>query len=165
MSYILDELIHGLQIDAIFTRYRNNLVKHYNEALDLRLQRDAFRVALSGEIKEPENKRYLYGIDTDDTNDEWRYKISNYFKTQEEAESYRDYLEAEATLREDGGWYKFRPGKDNWYLYLVDDKLWPAHVFRDNYGSIYFPSEESIMESRRKHYNEWLTYLTYWSEK
>lgn len=101
-----------------------------------------------------------YGLDIDN----WRYKISNHFQTEEEALAYKEYLESRYVIEQDAGGYKFKTGNDNFFGICDFQPVQPSFnnsVWAYEPDAIYFQSEKDIKESQDKHPKEWLTYVTY----
>ncbi len=93
--------------------------------------------------------------------DNWQYKTGNYFKTQQEAQSYKGYLETKYVIECDAGGYEWAYRKNNSFGSYSDRLNYgydPVHYIP---GIIYFESKEAIEKSQQDHPEEWLTYLTY----
>lgn len=97
--------------------------------------------------------------------EKWRIKTGNIFKTKEEAEAHKEWLEAKAVIQEDAGWWE--PDWSNtdnrkWYGYYrfgcnIVATIWT--YINKHAETIHFPSEEAIEASQKKHRAEWLIYL------
>ena len=91
----------------------------------------------------------------------------NYFKTQEEAEKYLEFLKAKAIIKKDAK--GFKPDWNNedenryrgcWDL-KKDTTIWMYESGAFKEPLIFFKSVKDVKESFEKHPNEWRTYLTY----
>lgn len=100
-------------------------------------------------------------------------EIGNYFETKEEAEKYLAYLKAKAIIKEDTKGFK-----PNWDTNKEVKNIEPKYIgsygglpekptlnwniiYTYTYSTICFRTLEDIMDSFKKHPNEWRTYLTY----
>lgn len=93
-----------------------------------------------------------------------RKMISNYFKTELEAEAYIDYLLAREVIKEDAkgfkpNWKDYNQPKFS--LFYVDGYYSYKKSFILKASTIYFETEDDMDESLDKHRKEWKTYLTY----
>jgi len=100
-----------------------------------------------------------------DTIDENRYKVGNYFKTEQEAEDYGRYLIALQTIKDDAkgfkpDWKNFDQVKYEAY-YDHEEKMIDCTeaTYCQIIGAICFETEEDIEESFKKHEKEWLIVL------
>lgn len=99
--------------------------------------------------------------------------VDNYFETKEEAEKYLAYLKAKAIIKEDTKGFK-----PNWDTNKEVKNIEPKYIgsygglpekptlnwnviYTYTYSTICFRTLEDIMDSFKKHPNEWRTYLTY----
>lgn len=95
--------------------------------------------------------------------DSWLLNQGNCFRTKKEAEAYKEYLEAIATIREDAGWWQpdwsdIEQGK--WVaIYDYSDNDWHVRVRTVIYhpGTVNFPSEELLEQSLKDHKDAWET--------
>ena len=94
--------------------------------------------------------------------DDYRFKIGNCFKTEEEAERVVEYLKALATVRGDAT-SEFVKYNDNWFI-GYDPEHKSINAFCNPYtarngifGLPYFATEEDAERSIELHKNEWLT--------
>ena len=90
----------------------------------------------------------------------------NYFKTQEEAEKYLEYLKAKAIIKQDTkgftpDWNDNEQPKHHGYYHAESNSLWRDTQYTNKRSTIYFKSIKDIEESFEKHPDEWKTYLTY----
>ena len=96
--------------------------------------------------------------------DNWQYKTGNYFKTQQEAQSYKNFLEAKYVIECDAGGYEWIYQENNYFgSYDYNYKKLKYSYSHCNFVSsvIYFESRYAIEKSQQDHPEEWLTYLTY----
>jgi hypothetical protein len=96
--------------------------------------------------------------------DNWQYKTGNYFQIKQEAQAYKDYLEAKYVIECDAGGYEWIFGEGNYCgMYNGEDKQvdigGACMAYRPD--NIYFEPIEAIEKSQQDHPEEWLTYLTY----
>ena len=117
-----------------------------------------------------ENERYYFVDDWGDV--DWRYgtefasrgfrhNIGNYFKTEEEAKTYKEYLLAKQVLIYDTkgfvpDWKNFNQAKFE-VFYDHGEKKFGYSEAGDcqTIGAIYFETEEDIKESFKKHKEQW----------
>ena len=97
-----------------------------------------------------------------------RKSIGNYFETREEAESYLDFLKAKEVIKQDAEGFKpdwnnsDQPKYFGRYGGLIEKRTLDWNITRTyEYSTIFFRTLEDIMDSFKKHPNEWRTYLTY----
>lgn len=100
--------------------------------------------------------------------DDLRYAMGNYFKTEEEAQAYADYLKALVVVREDAkgfvpDWKDEHQSKyyvcylhEREGLCLFDDVI-RRHADNGVFGLPYFETEEDARASIEKHEKEWKT--------
>lgn len=95
--------------------------------------------------------------------DNYRYRVGNYFKTIEEARTYKKYLLARQVLLDDaegGKWgEKSNPwiDYDNWSTYY-NDSLQEWQLEKDLLycpGIIYFKTREALQKSLKEHKEQW----------
>lgn len=125
------------------------------------------------EIEESENKRWrgklgetywflsdngsLY-FKTEDNNkiDNYRYLVGNYFKTIEEARTYKKYLLARQVLLDDaegGKWDEH--GCNNWNAVYAHNNWGALHFMSYMPGLIYFQDQETLEKSLKEHRDQW----------
>lgn len=92
-----------------------------------------------------------WGDDTDD----FRYSIGNYFKTEAEAEAYKEYLLARQVLLDDAKGGRSTPNGNN-YVGSYSCGTWDS-TFVCNYfiGDIYFKTKEALEKSLKDHKEQW----------
>lgn len=93
-----------------------------------------------------------WGDDTDD----FRYRIGNYFKTEAEAEAYKEYLIARQVLLDDAEGGKYSYSEENWCTYSKYTHEWTGFD-NDIYhpGMIYFRTGEALRKSLEEHKEQW----------
>ena len=85
----------------------------------------------------------------------FRYNIGNYFKTEEEAEAYKEYLLAKQVLLDDARGGKWAKDGSNWHA-SYDVIRWVLYwSYNYNPGQIYFKDEESLEKSLEEHKDQW----------
>ena len=85
----------------------------------------------------------------------FRYNIGNYFKTEEEAEAYKEYLLAKQVLLDDAKGGKWAKDGSNWHA-SYDVIRWVLYwSYNYNPGQIYFKDEESLEKSLEEHKDQW----------
>ena len=85
----------------------------------------------------------------------FRYNIGNYFKTEEEAEAYKEYLLAKQVLLDDAKGGKWAKDGSNWHA-SYDVIRWVSYwSYNYNPGQIYFKDEESLAKSLKEHKDQW----------
>lgn len=125
------------------------------------------------EIEESENKRWRakrgerywvldnYGIifvskEREDKVDNFRYSIGDYFKTEKEAEAYKEYLIARQVLLNDaegGKWDEH--GCNNWNAVYARNNWGALHFMCYMPGLIYFQDQETLEKSLKEHRDQW----------
>lgn len=103
-----------------------------------------------------------------------KYKsVGNYFKTRKEAEKYLEYLKAKTVIKEDAKGFKpdWDTNKEPKYIepkYIGSYGGLPEKptlnwnvIYTYTYSTICFRTLEDIMDSFKKHPDEWKAYLTY----
>ena len=89
--------------------------------------------------------------------DDYRFDTGSYFKTEEEAKAYKEYLIARQVLLDDaeGGKY-FRKGC-NWYAHYdnIRHKMDWDYDYSYYPGTIYFATQKAVEESLKKHKEQW----------
>lgn len=136
-----------------------------------------FPNALTGwfeKIEESENKRWrgklgetywflsdngsLY-FKTEDNNkiDNYRYRVGNYFKTIEEARTYKKYLLARQTILDDAEGGEYFLGENKWYaFYSILTREWTISMNISYHpGVIYFRNRKSLEKSLEEHEKQW----------
>lgn len=91
------------------------------------------------------------GDDTDD----FRYSIGNYFKTEAEAEAYKEYLLARQVLLDDTDGGKWSEDEDNFYVFrcgIIMD-ITSASFYRS--GTLFARSREVLQKSLDDHKEQW----------
>lgn len=124
------------------------------------------------EIEESKNKRWRakengghyfvddwgdvdYNYDAGFPPSTFRYNIGNYFKTEEEAEAYKEYLLAKQVLLDDAKGGKWAKDGSNWHA-SYDVIRWVSYwSYNYNPGQIYFKDEESLKKSLEEHKDQW----------
>lgn len=124
------------------------------------------------EIEESKNKRWRakengghyfvddwgdvdYNYDAGFPPSTFRYNIGNYFKTEEEAEAYKEYLLAKQVLLDDAKGGKWAKDGSNWHA-SYDVIRWVSYwSYNYNPGQIYFKDEESLEKSLEEHKDQW----------
>lgn len=98
--------------------------------------------------------------DNRDSIDSGRYKLGNYFKTEEEAEKAVEWLKALTVLRDDTKGFKPNwsdPEQEKWFVFYNHN----SRCFRSesNFacqgGNLYFASDDEANDSIKKHEREW----------
>lgn len=116
-----------------------------------------------------ENDEYCYIDDYGDVEfifedmdelDDYRYGVGDYFKTEKEAEAYKEYLIARQVLLDDAEGGKFVPRKFVYYAdYMAADwaKEWEIGSTLNAYtpGRIYFKDKEPLEKSLNEHKEQW----------
>lgn len=92
--------------------------------------------------------------------DDNRWRLGNYFKTENDAKKYRNYLEAFNTLLTDSLGGEYVDGGDNWVVYYDCDEKMNKYDYTDDsdfisMGGIWFQDINDLEESLRKHRDEW----------
>lgn len=124
------------------------------------------------EIEESKNKRWRakengghyfvddwgdvdYNYDAGFPPSTFRYNIGNYFKTEEEAEAYKEYLLAKQVLLDDAKGGRWAKDRSNWHA-SYDVIRWVSYwSYNYNPGQIYFKDEESLEKSLEEHKDQW----------
>lgn len=111
-----------------------------------------------------ENRRHYFVDDWGDVDYDYdvgfppstfRYNIGNYFKTEEEAETYKEYLLAKQVLLDDAKGGGFIRGNENWYV-SYDFIGWGLYwSYSYSPSRIYFKDKESLEKSLEKHKDQW----------
>lgn len=116
-----------------------------------------------------ENRRHYFVDDWGDVDYDYdvglpsstfRYNIGNYFKNEEEAEAYKEYLLAKQVLLDDAEGGKWAKNGNNWCAYYdYDFNRWIKHSdYPDNLqiiSTIYFQSREGLEQSLKEHKDQW----------
>ena len=85
----------------------------------------------------------------------FRYNIGNYFKTEEEAEAYKEYLLAKQVLLDDAKGGKWAKDGSNWHASYNVIRWVSYWSYNYNPGQIYFKDEESLEKSLEEHKDQW----------
>ena len=111
-----------------------------------------------------ENRRHYFVDDWGDVDYDYdvgfppstfRYNIGNYFKNEEEAETYKEYLLAKQVLLDDAKGGKWAKDGSNWHA-SYDVIRWVSYwSYNYNPGQIYFKDEESLKKSLEEHKDQW----------
>ena len=94
-------------------------------------------------------------------------EIGNYFETKEEAEKYLEYLKAKTVIKQDTK--GFKPDWSNGYSYVYfgcwnnrrNELYADSTTSNEKYTTIYFKTKKDLLDSFKKHPEEWEVYLTY----
>ena len=89
------------------------------------------------------------------------------FKTEEEAEKYLEYLKAKTVIKQDTK--GFKPDWSNGYSYVYfgcwnnrrNELYADSTTSNEKYTTIYFKTKKDLLDSFKKHPEEWKVYLTY----
>lgn len=96
---------------------------------------------------------------TEDNNkiDNYRYRVGNYFKTIEEARTYKKYLLARQTILDDAEGGKFIQGEENWgnFYGTIYDRWGALNGSIIHPGAIYFITRETCRKSFEEHREQW----------
>ena len=140
------------------------------------------------EVKEsswwkPEHGEKYYFVDAygkvgvqpwlDDELDESRYSVGECFKTRKAAEAWRDYLEANATVRQDEGVLtpddvRKTLARDGtvYTIGINSTMLSVEHFYNTSAGAVYFDTGYHAKSSCEKHLDEWRIIANYdWSRE
>lgn len=87
--------------------------------------------------------------------DSYRFLTGNYFKTEEEAKAYKEYIIARQVILDDAEGGRFTPG-DNNYVGSYSFGKWDS-TFVCNYflGDIYFKTKDALKKSLEEHKEQW----------
>lgn len=90
--------------------------------------------------------------------DNYRYRVGNYFKTIEEARTYKKYLLARQTILDDAEGGKWVENGENWHAFY--DTIAKTHIGMSGMsyyfsGVICFKDEESLLKSLEEHKEQW----------
>lgn len=90
--------------------------------------------------------------------DNYRYRVGNYFKTIEEARTYKKYLLARQVLLGDAEGGKWVENGENWHAFY--DTIAKTHIGMSGMsyyfsGVICFKDEESLLKSLEEHKEQW----------
>lgn len=94
-------------------------------------------------------------------------EIGSAFKNKEEAERYIEYLKAKAIIKQDTK--GFKPNWSNGYSYVYfgcwnnkrNELYADSTTSNEKYTTIYFKTKKDLLNSFKKHPEEWKVYLTY----
>ena len=100
-------------------------------------------------------------LDFREYEDNLRYKIGDYTKTEEDSEAYKEYLIARQMLLDDAKGGRFTPDGNN-YVGSYSCGTWDS-TFVCNYftGDIYFKTKEALEKSLKVHKEQWETVRKY----
>ena len=89
--------------------------------------------------------------------DNYRYRVGNYFKTIEEARTYKKYLLARQTILDDAEGGKYFLGEDKWYAFHgMLTREWTISMNISYHpGVIYFRNRKSLEKSLEEHEKQW----------
>lgn len=165
----LDELGNLVTEDKATIVFLVNFIHHYNildsgwfeELPDERKQWRAkegeryWFVQNDGEVYDD----YELKVGTDDR----RYRLGNYFKTEEEAQKAADWLRAFAILRDDTKGFKPDWKDEDQKKWLVtynhdDGTVSPNYCYNTQESVLYFATRADAEESIKAHEREWRTY-------
>ena len=114
-----------------------------------------------------ENDEYCYIDDYGDVEfifedmdelDDYRYGIGDYFKTEKEAEAYKEYLLARQVLLDDAEGGKFIEGGKNWHAFYDTTSETYAIASGMSYyfpGVVCFKNGGSLYKSLKEHEEQW----------
>lgn len=86
------------------------------------------------------------------------YDIGNYFRTEEEAEVYKEYLIARQVLLDDAEGGTWVENGKNWHAFYDTNTETYARVSSESYyypGVIYFKDVENLYKSLKEHEEQW----------
>jgi len=166
--YLFQEIFGAKQI-KIWLDYIDNFDEWFEEIKELELPKEFFYVL----INKIASVNYLtYSFD-EETRQEYRNivekhkSVGNYFETREEAEKYLEYLKAKAIIKQDTK--GFKPNWSNSYSYVHfgcwnnrrNELYADSTTSNETYTTIYFKTKKDLLDSFKKHPEEWKVYLTY----
>lgn len=96
-----------------------------------------------------------YEIEIHDGVDDYRYKVGDYGRTEQELEAKREYDIARQVLLDDAKGGKFTPGSSNFvgnYSYGTWDSAFVSCYYP---GDIYFRTKEALKKSLEEHKEQW----------
>ena len=102
----------------------------------------------------------IHSCDCEDE-DDYRYNTGNYFKTKEEAESYKNYLIARQILLDDSEGGKYSYSKENWCVSYDAGEWILCWTYRYSPSRIYFKDEKSLKHFLKAHKEQWETVRKY----
>lgn len=164
-------LLDGNQDETVFSIKRNYFINNFDEWFE--------------EIKEPEQIYYVDSLGGYVSKLEKHLlnsfpmlianlkSIGNYFETREEAGKYLKYLKAKTIIKQDAKGFKpdWDTNKETKYIEPKYIGSYGGHpekptlnwnvIYTYTYNTICFRTLEDIMDSFKKHPEEWRTYLTY----
>lgn len=156
-------LLDGNQDETVFSIKRNYFTNNFDEWFE--------------EIEEPEEYfiiNFLHLRITKISTDffaEWVIEnlksLGLLFKTEEEAEKYLEYLKAKTVIKQDTK--GFKPDWSNGYSYVYfgcwnnrrNELYADSTTSNEKYTTIYFKTKKDLLDSFKKHPEEWKTYLNY----
>ena len=159
----------GVKYIKIWLDYIDDFNEWFEEVKELELPKEFFYVL----INKIASVNYLtYSFD-EETRQEYRNivekhkSVDNYFETKEEAEEYLEYLKAKAIIKQDTK--GFKPDWSNGYSYVYfgcwnnrrNELYADSTTSNEKYTTIYFKTKKDLLDSFKKHPEEWKVYLTY----
>lgn len=159
----------GVKYIKIWLDYIDDFNEWFEEVEELELPKEFFYVL----INKIASVNYLtYSFD-EETRQEYRNivekhkSVDNYFETEEEAEKYLEYLKAKAIIKQDTK--DFKPNWSNGYSYVHfgcwnnrrNELYADSTTSNEKYTTIYFKTKKDLLESFKKHPEEWRKYLFY----
>jgi hypothetical protein len=89
--------------------------------------------------------------------DDYRFDTGSYFKTEEEAKAYKEYIIARQIILDDADGGRFSYGEDNWCpCYSKTFHKWVSVGGNTYYpGTIYFKTQKALQESLEEHKDQW----------
>ena len=159
----------GVKYIKIWLDYIDDFNEWFEEVEELELPKEFFYVL----INKIASVNYLtYSFD-EETRQEYRNivekhkSVDNYFETEEEAKKYLEYLKAKAIIKQDTK--GFKPNWNNGYSYVYfgcwnnrrNELYADSTTSNEKYTTIYFKTKKDLLNSFKKHPEEWKVYLTY----
>lgn len=87
--------------------------------------------------------------------DSYRFLTGNYFKTEEEAEVYKEYLLARQVILDDADGGRWSKDGCNWYTFYNGMNLDMTDSTFYRPGTIYFQETKAILKSLEEHKEQW----------
>lgn len=87
--------------------------------------------------------------------DSYRFLTGNYFKTEEEAEVYKEYLLARQVILDDADGGRWSKDGCNWYAFYNGMNLDMTDSTFYRPGTIYFQETKAILKSLEEHREQW----------
>ena len=109
------------------------------------------------------NGHTCHSTEDEHSTDSYRFCAGNYFKTEEEAETYKKYFLARQVLLDDAEGGKYSYGEENWCTYYSKYTQEWTGFDNDIYhpGMIYFRTGEALQKSLEEHKEQWETVRKY----